>query len=189
MVQVDFVLVPLFGVHYALLLAVSFAANLSQTLEITWLYIDQTFSSFQGSFVALLYCFFKWRGAERGAQDAGEVSREGRPEPTELAPHPVPDLHQQSSVVGAVSAYPTDFSLVCSSGNLTERKRQLEEWRHVPRTTGDTERPRERRLGTLGRSSTTRRKLTVSYDDLGWTLEFYTEPFFLFIYKFCNGQC
>ncbi|GIY37730.1 uncharacterized protein CDAR_421521 [Caerostris darwini] len=51
------VLVPLFGVHYALLLAVSFAANLSQTLEITWLYIDQTFSSFQGSFVALLYCF------------------------------------------------------------------------------------------------------------------------------------
>ncbi|GFS29292.1 secretin receptor [Trichonephila inaurata madagascariensis] len=51
------VLVPLFGVHYALLLAVSFAANLSEELEITWLYIDQTFSSFQGSFVALLYCF------------------------------------------------------------------------------------------------------------------------------------
>ncbi|XP_055953522.1 parathyroid hormone/parathyroid hormone-related peptide receptor-like isoform X1 [Argiope bruennichi] len=51
------VLVPLFGVHYALLLAVSFAANLSEALEITWLYIDQTFSSFQGSFVALLYCF------------------------------------------------------------------------------------------------------------------------------------
>ncbi|GFQ87151.1 uncharacterized protein TNCT_350612 [Trichonephila clavata] len=51
------VLVPLFGVHYALLLAVSFAANLSEELEITWLYIDQSFSSFQGSFVALLYCF------------------------------------------------------------------------------------------------------------------------------------
>lgn len=41
------VLVPLFGVHYALLLAVSFAANLSESLEIAWLYIDQTFSSFQ----------------------------------------------------------------------------------------------------------------------------------------------
>nr|XP_042908202.1 secretin receptor [Parasteatoda tepidariorum] len=51
------VLVPLFGVHYALLLTVSFVANRSEALEVTWLYIDQTFSSFQGSFVALLYCF------------------------------------------------------------------------------------------------------------------------------------
>ncbi|XP_054720839.1 secretin receptor-like [Uloborus diversus] len=51
------VLVPLFGVHYALLLSVSLAAVHSETLEVAWLYIDVTFSSFQGSFVALLYCF------------------------------------------------------------------------------------------------------------------------------------
>ncbi|KAG8181271.1 hypothetical protein JTE90_018790 [Oedothorax gibbosus] len=51
------VLVPLFGVHYALLLAVSFAARGNESIEVSWLYIDQTFSSFQGSFVALLYCF------------------------------------------------------------------------------------------------------------------------------------
>ncbi|XP_035215096.1 parathyroid hormone/parathyroid hormone-related peptide receptor-like isoform X2 [Stegodyphus dumicola] len=51
------VLVPLFGVHYALLLTVSLPASVNQTLEIVWLYIDQTFSSFQGSFVAFLYCF------------------------------------------------------------------------------------------------------------------------------------
>ncbi|XP_023244594.1 parathyroid hormone/parathyroid hormone-related peptide receptor-like [Centruroides sculpturatus] len=51
------ILVPLFGVHYALLLAVSLAASVNEIVELVWLYIDQLFSAFQGSFVALLYCF------------------------------------------------------------------------------------------------------------------------------------
>ncbi|XP_076327053.1 secretin receptor-like isoform X1 [Tachypleus tridentatus] len=51
------VLVPLFGVHYALLLGMSLAADVSRIVEIVWLYTDQFFSSFQGFFVALLYCF------------------------------------------------------------------------------------------------------------------------------------
>ncbi|XP_022248544.1 LOW QUALITY PROTEIN: parathyroid hormone/parathyroid hormone-related peptide receptor-like, partial [Limulus polyphemus] len=51
------VLVPLFGVHYALLLGMSLAAGVSRIVEIVWLYADQFFSSFQGFFVALLYCF------------------------------------------------------------------------------------------------------------------------------------
>lgn len=41
------VLVPLFGVHYALFLSFSFAASSNETLEISWLYVDQTFTSFQ----------------------------------------------------------------------------------------------------------------------------------------------
>ncbi|XP_015786558.1 parathyroid hormone 2 receptor isoform X2 [Tetranychus urticae] len=51
------VLVPLFGVHYALLLIANWLASLSTSLEIIWLYVDQLFTSFQGFFVALLYCF------------------------------------------------------------------------------------------------------------------------------------
>lgn len=51
------VLVPLFGAHYAILLCMSLMEN-NQTVETVWLYLDQTFSSFQGFLVALLYCFF-----------------------------------------------------------------------------------------------------------------------------------
>ncbi|XP_022241562.1 parathyroid hormone/parathyroid hormone-related peptide receptor-like [Limulus polyphemus] len=51
------VLVPLFGVHYAVLLGMSFFIGVNQIVELTWLYIDLLFSSFQGCFVALLYCF------------------------------------------------------------------------------------------------------------------------------------
>lgn len=53
------VLVPLFGVHYALLLAMAIATDIgvSDIVEIAWLYVDQLFSSFQGSVVAFLYCF------------------------------------------------------------------------------------------------------------------------------------
>ncbi|XP_053205350.1 parathyroid hormone/parathyroid hormone-related peptide receptor-like isoform X2 [Panonychus citri] len=51
------VLVPLFGVHYALLLVANSLASISHTIEIVWLYVDQLFTSFQGFFVALLYCF------------------------------------------------------------------------------------------------------------------------------------
>ncbi|GIY66863.1 uncharacterized protein CEXT_76761 [Caerostris extrusa] len=155
MVKSTLVLVPLFGVHYALLLAVSFAANLSQTLEITWLYIDQTFSSFQvniseddknfwmsnlfpkiiipsnfscsnkyyyGSFVALLYCFLNG-GPGRSAQDAEAISREGRPEPAELAPDPVPDLHQQKLGRRCESLHTLPSKLLsCTRVRVTERK-------------------------------------------------------------------
>ncbi|XP_076360738.1 parathyroid hormone/parathyroid hormone-related peptide receptor-like isoform X2 [Tachypleus tridentatus] len=51
------VLVPLFGVHYAVLLGMSFSADVNRTVEVIWLYIDMLFSSFQGFFVGLLYCF------------------------------------------------------------------------------------------------------------------------------------
>ncbi|GIY67476.1 uncharacterized protein CEXT_290801, partial [Caerostris extrusa] len=88
------VLAPLFGVHYALLLAVSFAANLSQTLEITWLYIDQTFSSFQVQSEVR-------KMLERFREKEGQ-----NPQNSLLTQSP--DLHQQSSAVGAVSAYPTE---------------------------------------------------------------------------------
>ncbi|XP_003738106.1 secretin receptor-like [Galendromus occidentalis] len=50
------VLVPLFGVHYTVLFIVSLVDD--DIVQIYWLYIDQIFSSFQGSVVALLYCFF-----------------------------------------------------------------------------------------------------------------------------------
>lgn len=44
------VLVPLFGSHYSFLLLVSIAAELlSPQVEVYWMYIDQTFSSFQVS--------------------------------------------------------------------------------------------------------------------------------------------
>ncbi|XP_022703566.1 secretin receptor-like isoform X2 [Varroa jacobsoni] len=48
-------LVPLFGAHYTILFIVSLIDN--DLVQIYWLYIDQIFSSFQGSLVALLYCF------------------------------------------------------------------------------------------------------------------------------------
>ncbi|XP_054157750.1 parathyroid hormone 2 receptor-like [Oppia nitens] len=54
-----FILVPLFGVHYMFLLVFNSLSALSyDIIEIIWLYIDLLFSSFQGFFVALLYCFF-----------------------------------------------------------------------------------------------------------------------------------
>ncbi|XP_016916473.1 secretin receptor [Apis cerana] len=48
------VLVPLFGAHYTLLLGFSYHAD--KRVELVWLFFDQLFVSFQGSFVALLYC-------------------------------------------------------------------------------------------------------------------------------------
>ncbi|XP_022235889.1 parathyroid hormone/parathyroid hormone-related peptide receptor-like, partial [Limulus polyphemus] len=41
------VLVPLFGVHYAVLLGMSFSAGVNRTAELIWLYTDILFSSFQ----------------------------------------------------------------------------------------------------------------------------------------------
>ncbi|KAK9753002.1 7 transmembrane receptor (Secretin family) [Popillia japonica] len=51
------VLVPLFGIHYALLMGMSYFINQNSVIEAIWLLCDQLFASFQGFFVALLYCF------------------------------------------------------------------------------------------------------------------------------------
>ncbi|XP_076621648.1 secretin receptor [Colletes latitarsis] len=48
------VLVPLFGAHYTLFLGLSYYKD--DRVELVWLFCDQFFASFQGSFVALLYC-------------------------------------------------------------------------------------------------------------------------------------
>ncbi|XP_012151748.1 secretin receptor [Megachile rotundata] len=48
------VLVPLFGAHYTLFLGLSYHKD--HRVELVWLFCDQFFASFQGSFVALLYC-------------------------------------------------------------------------------------------------------------------------------------
>ncbi|KAK7869598.1 hypothetical protein R5R35_003386 [Gryllus longicercus] len=50
------VLVPLFGVHYTVFLAMSCGIDRYPRLELSWLICDQFFASFQGLFVALLYC-------------------------------------------------------------------------------------------------------------------------------------
>ncbi|KAK3908099.1 Parathyroid hormone/parathyroid hormone-related peptide receptor, partial [Frankliniella fusca] len=50
------VLMPLFGTHYALSLLFQAGVGHHEVLEIAWLLFDQTFSSFQGCLVALLYC-------------------------------------------------------------------------------------------------------------------------------------
>ncbi|XP_064111647.1 secretin receptor-like [Macrobrachium nipponense] len=50
------VLVPLFGVHYAALLGFTFFIDKDSTIEMVWLLTDQFFASFQGFFVATLYC-------------------------------------------------------------------------------------------------------------------------------------
>ncbi|XP_076180375.1 vasoactive intestinal polypeptide receptor 2 [Ptiloglossa arizonensis] len=51
------VLVPLFGVHYTVFLAMSYSIGVNETVEVVWLFCDQLFASFQGFFVAVLYCF------------------------------------------------------------------------------------------------------------------------------------
>lgn len=48
------ILVPLFGIHYTIFLPLSYLKN--QQVELVWLFCDQLFASFQGTFVALLYC-------------------------------------------------------------------------------------------------------------------------------------
>ncbi|KAF2900486.1 hypothetical protein ILUMI_05699 [Ignelater luminosus] len=63
------VLVPLFGIHYAVFLGMWYYMGNNEIVEVTWLIFDQLFASFQGFFVAILYCFLN-----------GEVR-------TELKPH------------------------------------------------------------------------------------------------------
>ncbi|XP_029159918.1 vasoactive intestinal polypeptide receptor 2-like [Nylanderia fulva] len=48
------VLVPLFGIHYTFFLGLSYHQD--YRVELIWLFCDQLFASFQGTFVALLYC-------------------------------------------------------------------------------------------------------------------------------------
>ncbi|CAG9841144.1 unnamed protein product [Diabrotica balteata] len=71
------VLVPLFGVHYAVLLIFYFTGKTD-----IWLICDSLFGSFQGLFVAILYCFMN-----------GEVKTELKPHIynflSYLATHPV----------------------------------------------------------------------------------------------------
>lgn len=50
------VLVPLFGVHYMIFIGLSGVKD--YYIEVIWLSFDLFFSSFQGLFVALLFCFF-----------------------------------------------------------------------------------------------------------------------------------
>ncbi|KAF4527489.1 hypothetical protein B566_EDAN014543 [Ephemera danica] len=49
------VLMPLFGVHYSLFLFLTIGQN--PDIEIWGIFLDQLFASFQGFFVAVLYCF------------------------------------------------------------------------------------------------------------------------------------
>ncbi|XP_043789458.1 secretin receptor-like [Apis laboriosa] len=79
------VLIPLFGAHYTLFLGFSYADS---KLELVWLFFDQLFVSFQGSFVALLYCLLNievrteikraWRTRWRNANIFVSTCRESR---------------------------------------------------------------------------------------------------------------
>lgn len=52
------VLIPLFGVHYTILLIFHQLAVANNDLaEVIWLYVETLFSSCQGCIVACLYCF------------------------------------------------------------------------------------------------------------------------------------
>ncbi|XP_046990966.1 parathyroid hormone/parathyroid hormone-related peptide receptor-like, partial [Schistocerca americana] len=51
------VLIPLFGVHYVVFLGFHLYSEPESTTEMVALFINQLFTSFQGFFVALLYCF------------------------------------------------------------------------------------------------------------------------------------
>ncbi|CAH0546874.1 unnamed protein product [Brassicogethes aeneus] len=62
------VLMPLFGVHYSIFLVFYFVRKAEDTIELIWLICDQLFGSFQGFFVAILYCFLN-----------GEVKSELKP--------------------------------------------------------------------------------------------------------------
>jgi parathyroid hormone receptor 1 len=56
-VKSTLVLVPLFGVHYALFLTLYYWIKTDKIVEVVWLFGDLLFGSFQGFFVAILYCF------------------------------------------------------------------------------------------------------------------------------------
>ncbi|KAK7870798.1 hypothetical protein R5R35_005461 [Gryllus longicercus] len=80
------VLVPLFGVHYTIFIGLSYSND--SRVELAYLFCDQLFASFQGFFVAVLYCFLngevraevarKWRRLRRrGAAGGARASVAG----------------------------------------------------------------------------------------------------------------
>ncbi|XP_077280194.1 secretin receptor [Temnothorax americanus] len=68
------VLVPLFGIHYTFFLGLSYHKG----VELVWLFCDQLFASFQGAFVAFLYCLLNGevRAEMRRAWKARQSKRE-----------------------------------------------------------------------------------------------------------------
>ncbi|KAF5284992.1 hypothetical protein FQR65_LT02303 [Abscondita terminalis] len=56
LVRSTLILIPLFGVPYVISLIISFTTTTNTTLEVVWIFLDQTFTAFQGLFVALVYC-------------------------------------------------------------------------------------------------------------------------------------
>jgi uncharacterized membrane protein len=56
LVRAILILVPLFGIPYAVSFVLSFYVDNNQTFEILWLFFDQTFTAFQGLFASLVYC-------------------------------------------------------------------------------------------------------------------------------------
>ncbi|XP_046753376.1 secretin receptor-like [Diprion similis] len=80
------VLVPLFGAHYTMFMGLSYYKDTS--IELVWLFCDQLFASFQGCFVALLYCLLNsevraevrktWKAqrSRRGAESLSLAQRE-----------------------------------------------------------------------------------------------------------------
>lgn len=56
LIRATLILTPIFGVPYIISILTWYYVTTSTTLELTWLFFDQTFTSLQGFFVALLYC-------------------------------------------------------------------------------------------------------------------------------------
>ncbi|KAK3913776.1 Parathyroid hormone/parathyroid hormone-related peptide receptor [Frankliniella fusca] len=74
------VLMPLFGAHYFIFLGMSYGVHTGasrtredEVVEVVWLFLDQAFASFQGFFVAVLFCFMN--GEVRAELDKAWNSR------------------------------------------------------------------------------------------------------------------
>ncbi|ELT96601.1 hypothetical protein CAPTEDRAFT_130410, partial [Capitella teleta] len=50
------VLIPLYGVHYVVFIWIE-PTHVSDLTQVVWLYFEMTFNSFQGFFIAMLFCF------------------------------------------------------------------------------------------------------------------------------------
>lgn len=56
LIRSTLILLPLFGIPYIISFVLSFYVMDNKTLEIVWLFFDQSFSAFQGLFASLVYC-------------------------------------------------------------------------------------------------------------------------------------
>ncbi|XP_018568225.1 parathyroid hormone/parathyroid hormone-related peptide receptor [Anoplophora glabripennis] len=56
LLKATLILIPVFGVPYSFSLLMSLYIKKSHILEVIWLFLDQTFTAFQGLFAALVYC-------------------------------------------------------------------------------------------------------------------------------------